>query len=150
MLSLLFLHSLLYAADETVNYAYDTLNRLTSVEYVGKGSIHYSYDKAGDITNLTILVTNSPIVDTDLDGIDDNWEELYFGNITTISAITDFDGDGYSDLWEYLNWKEGVLDNSKQVFDPAVKNTANTRGYDDKGGSFFLMVLPAILNSSRK
>ena len=42
------------AAEETVNYTYDQLDRLVGVEYVNRGAIQYSYDKAGDVTNLTI------------------------------------------------------------------------------------------------
>lgn len=38
--------------------------------------------------------------DNDSDGIDDNWEITYFGNLTTASATSDSDGDGMSDLSE--------------------------------------------------
>ncbi|MBQ4479809.1 MAG: S8 family serine peptidase, partial [Victivallales bacterium] len=41
------------------------------------------------------------IVDTDGDGIDDEWEEKYFGDLETADATTDNDGDGVSDYYEY-------------------------------------------------
>ncbi len=41
--------------------------------------------------------------DADGDGLDDDWENMYFGNITTADATTDSDGDGASDEHEYLS-----------------------------------------------
>lgn len=40
--------------------------------------------------------------DTDLDGIDDDWEIANFGNLTTVNATSDYDGDGFLDINEYL------------------------------------------------
>lgn len=40
--------------------------------------------------------------DSDGDGIGDEWEMAYFGNLTTAGATTDFDHDGVSDRDEYL------------------------------------------------
>ena len=39
--------------------------------------------------------------DSDGDGIADEWEQQYFGNLTTASSTTDTDGDGSSDLDEF-------------------------------------------------
>lgn len=136
------------SAEETIIYNYDALDRLTGVEYVGKGSVNYRFDKAGDITNLTILVSNSAIVDTDHDGIADDWEMLYFGNLTLASAVTDSDHDRYSDLWEYLNWKEGIIDQNHQVFSPLLTNSLGSRGY--KAASIWIMIMPAILHNHSK
>ncbi len=135
------------AAEETVTYAYDQLNRLVRVEYVGRGSIVYRYDNAGDITKLSILSTGSTVVDTDQDGIADDWEMAYFNNLTSASALTDTDGDKYSDLWEYLNGKNGILDSSGNPFDPLVSNRPGGSGYRVglQSGQFWLLVLPAIL-----
>lgn len=44
---------------------------------------------------------NVPEVDTDGDGIDDDWEMEHFGDLTTADDTTDFDGDGVSDLNEF-------------------------------------------------
>lgn len=49
-----------------------------------------------DLTTVSITRT-----DSDGDGIPDNWERLYWGNLTSANATTDSDGDGQSDLAEY-------------------------------------------------
>ncbi len=138
------------AAEETVTYAYDQLDRLVRVEYVGKGSIIYRYDQAGDIIRLSILITGSTIIDTDQDGIADDWEMAYFNNLTSASALSDADGDKYSDLWEYLNGKNGILDSSVNPFDPMVPNRSGSPGYRVglQSGRFWLLVLPAILGNT--
>lgn len=137
----------LNAADERVHYTYDDLDRLIGVEYVGKGSVSYTYDQAGDIVNLTILIVNSTFIDTDQDGIADDWEMTFWNNLTTASAITDFDSDGYSDLWEYLNWKEQVFDSNGVVYSPLFVNTPGGMGYDSGSGTILLMI-PAILSAN--
>lgn len=149
MLLLFLVSSTVFAADETINYTYDALDRLIGVEYVGKGSVSYTYDKAGDITNLTILVVNSTFVDTDHDGIADDWEMTFWEDLTTASGTTDFDGDGYSDLWEYLNWKQFVFDTDGVVFSPILANSSGSPGYEGST-SFMLMVLPAILGGAQR
>jgi YD repeat-containing protein len=116
-------------AAETVNYGYDDLDRLVSVEYVGAGSIHYVYDQAGDIINITIIRTNPAVVDSDSDGIADNWEMMFFDDLSIASPTSDSDGDRYSDLWEYLNWKDGLLDRRGNTFDPNTSNASDARGY---------------------
>ena len=76
----------------------------------------------GQLTNV--------YVDIDLDSIDDNWELDHFGDLTTANATTDYDKDGYTDLQEYLNYTEGRLDPSGNIFDPTMKNVANGYGYN--------------------
>lgn len=49
----------------------------------------------------TLATTTISRPDTDLDGIPDDWEKLYFGTLATANATTDKDGDGSSDLAEY-------------------------------------------------
>ena len=49
---------------------------------------------------LTVLNINRP--DTDHDGIDDNWEMKWFGNLTSAGIGTDRDGDGASDAAEAI------------------------------------------------
>lgn len=41
-------------------------------------------------------------VDSDTDGIDDNWELHYFGNLFSSSELSDTDADGVKDFFEYL------------------------------------------------
>jgi hypothetical protein len=42
------------------------------------------------------------VVDTNTNGVDDAWELVYFGDLSTFSADSDHDFDGFSDLNEYL------------------------------------------------
>jgi|GEM_PF-1622962 len=60
------------------------------------------------------------ITDTDDDGIDDDWEIFYFGDLKTAGENTDTDGDGCCDLFEYEH--EGELDEDGNEYDPNVKN----------------------------
>ncbi|MGC6567764.1 MAG: sulfatase-like hydrolase/transferase, partial [Akkermansiaceae bacterium] len=39
--------------------------------------------------------------DTDADGLDDNWEQTYFGNLTTSDGSGDFENDGLNELAEF-------------------------------------------------
>jgi len=40
-------------------------------------------------------------VDSDADGMPDEWENYQFGNLTTASATSDTDGDGFTDVVEF-------------------------------------------------
>jgi len=55
-------------------------------------------------------------VDTDGDGLPDNWEMLYFGNLNQ-TAAGDFDGDGVTNLQEYL---EGRNPAKGMITDPGT------------------------------
>jgi len=58
----------------------------------------------GDSGEMTIFDNDSGAgPDTDLDGIDDAWEIIYFGNITTIDGTGDYDGDLLNDKKEFEN-----------------------------------------------
>jgi hypothetical protein len=50
---------------------------------------------------LDPTVNGGGIVDTDADGLDDNWETTHFGNLTQ-TATGDFDKDGSDNLTEFL------------------------------------------------
>jgi hypothetical protein len=81
------------------------------------------------------LIINDAFVDTDVDGIDDNWEITYVPSQTTgnpldvFSTDGDFDRDGYSDYQEYLNTENGELDPSGENYNPTVKNASSGTGY---------------------
>lgn len=70
------------------------------------GQFHgYAYSaNAGWILLGADLLATSSIVraDTDEDGIGDEWELAYFGDLTAAGATSDSDHDGASDLQEYL------------------------------------------------
>ena len=89
-------------------------------------------------------------VDSDDDGIDDNWEIYYFANLTTANQESDFDRDGYSDLQEYLNNLIGETDPNGGIYDPKVKNAPGGIGYDPSSMTNILFLLiPAIFGGSQ-
>ena len=96
---------------------------------VGIGVDGTSYPEREVTSNTpgTITVT-AGIVDTDGDGIDDDWENTHFGNLTTADETTDYDHDGYSDLVEYQN--DGTNDLSGLAYNPTVFNVPGGTGYD--------------------
>ncbi len=55
----------------------------------------------GAYGNSTVALINKTaatmFTDSDHDGIDDNWELLFFGNLQTADSSSDYDRDGYSD-----------------------------------------------------
>ena len=42
----------------------------------------------------------APFLDTDADKLDDNWEMIHFGDLTTQDHTSNNDGDDYNNLWE--------------------------------------------------
>jgi hypothetical protein len=48
--------------------------------------------------DLTVTV----ITDSDGDGVDDDWEQHHFDDLTTVTGTSDYDGDGSSDRHEWL------------------------------------------------
>lgn len=67
----------------------------------GGTNFTFSGTTRGTIRRIDLLV-QSTIVDTDGDGLPDDWELAYFGNATsTNNATGDFDGDGLDNWGEY-------------------------------------------------
>ncbi|HMO03317.1 MAG TPA: carbohydrate-binding protein [Kiritimatiellia bacterium] len=57
---------------------------------------------AGQVFADSVTITRTPgFVDSDGDGIDDAWEMLHFGNLTTANATSDWDGNGFRDRDEF-------------------------------------------------
>lgn len=104
-----------------------------------------------DIVNGSVSVQEG-FADTDNDGIDDDWEQSFFNNLTSLSATGDFDQDGYSDLQEYVNDLAGETDPQGDSYNPKVQNAPNGTGYTpvkSDHNSFLLMILPALLGGGR-
>lgn len=88
-------------------------------------------------TNPCNIVINSAFVDTDGDGIDDNWERAKVpagtapeNALKVFSATGDYDRDGYTDLQEYKNSLVGDGKDPQGVaYDPKVKNVPGGIGY---------------------
>lgn len=59
----------------------------------------FSIDDVGGFPDLT--TADTPYTDTDSDGMQDDWEVFYFGDLSR-TGDTDSDDDGYTDLEEYL------------------------------------------------
>ena len=83
------------------------------------------------ITEACDVVASFRELDSDGDGIDDPWEEYFFGDLTTASASSDYDKDGYSDLLEFLNSLTGQTDPAGAPYDPTVKNAPGGTGYQN-------------------
>ena len=103
-----------------------------------------------DANNLVIEDSGAPViivddvmdyVDSDGDGLDDAWERLFFGDLTTagresgpgrattpqggfVEGWTDSDGDGLNDFYEFLTW------NTRFPTDPTKKSTYPELGTD--------------------
>lgn len=88
------------AQSGTVAFNYDSAGRLTTATFAGGQSIQYAYAPSGNLTQLQITI-GSGNPDSDNDGLNDAWEQLYFGNLSGNGA-DDFDSDGFPDLSEFL------------------------------------------------
>ena len=71
--------------------------RLTTAHYQSGRRIEYAYDLSGNLLARTLR----NFVDTDHDGLDDNWERTNFGSLER-DGRSDFDNDQSSDLAEFL------------------------------------------------
>jgi YD repeat-containing protein len=71
----------------SITYTYDSLNRVTSVDYGAGATEDYTYDAAGNRTTMIVTVT-----DTDGDGVGDYMDNCY---LTPNSGQEDTDYDGY-------------------------------------------------------
>lgn len=80
---------------ENVDYVYDDLNRLKSIAYDDGTMIVYLYDEVGNRLSATTEI------DSDLDGMPDDWEVTYGLNPTMNDAGGDKDNDGLTNLREY-------------------------------------------------
>ena len=118
---------------------------------LGQGS-HFLYVRAKDgngewsVPWASPLTVDPTITDTDLDGIADSWEELYFGDLTTLGTNLDYDGDGYSDLQEYLN-SMNTLDSDSNIYDPTETNASGGPGWQGNGKKMAMPWLFLLLNN---
>ncbi len=93
------------------------------------------------------VTVNKIIIDTDLDGIADEWEIENFGNLNTATGRSDYDEDGYTDRQEYLNSLAGETDSAGAIFDPEIANLPGGTGYNPDPGSssFWNLMIPALI-----
>ena len=83
----------------------------------------------GSTAQLINTAATAMLADTDQDGIDDAWEQLFFGNLTTANSTSDYDKDGYSDVQEYLNNLHRHVDPEGASFDLSAANEPGGEGY---------------------
>jgi subtilisin-like proprotein convertase family protein len=55
-----------------------------------------------DDIEVSGYAVGGPDPDSDDDGVEDAWEQLYFTNLVTVTTNSDFDADGFLDLHEFL------------------------------------------------
>ena len=84
-----------------ITYTRDTAGRLQSVNYANGNSHTYGYDANGNLLQRAGVLAGSANPDSDGDGLDDAWEQLYFGNLTR-DGSADSDNDGMTDRAEFL------------------------------------------------
>jgi hypothetical protein len=94
------------------------------------------------------------MIDTDSDGIDDDWERAHVppgtpqgSELDVFTATGDYDNDGYSDLQEYLN--RGENDPAGNAYDPTVRNAPGGTGYVPVE-STILMFIPVIIQGANQ
>ena len=91
-----------------------------------------------DVSSLNVLpryvmeFSLHPFIDSDGDGIDDNWEMEHFGNLTTVNEMSDADGDGISDLEEF---RIGSDPNEHFLTDQLVASYPFNGNADDESGN---------------
>ncbi|MGN0866325.1 MAG: LamG-like jellyroll fold domain-containing protein [Oligosphaeraceae bacterium] len=77
--------------------------------------------------------------DSDLDGIADEWELKWFGDLTTADDATDFDQDGLPDLYEFkLGFNPTVKVTPNRAHFVMLENGRYLRVVQDAKGRFFL------------
>ena len=70
-------------------WSYDAFHRLLVVKVPGDG------------THQVVQADFTPFIDTDGDGMPDDWEETFFGGSTNATATANPDGDSWNNLQEY-------------------------------------------------
>lgn len=58
-------------------------------------------DATGSVQQISLIITGTPISDTDRDGLDDGWEQTQFGTLAQ-GPRDDLENDGYSNMREFL------------------------------------------------
>lgn len=110
-----------------LSFQFDAAGRLTTATFAGGQSIQYAYAPSGNLTQRQITTGGGGNPDSDNDGMDDAWEQFYFGNLSR-NGTGDFDNDRFLDQSEFL---AGTLPNDpnsalKVLPNPTVGNSSVT------------------------
>jgi len=78
-------------------------NRYISGNYLGVSASPATHGNYGfDMVDLMPIEVAMPAVDSDGDGIPDDWERAHFGSLGVANAHSDWDGDGSPDVMEFI------------------------------------------------
>ncbi|MDB6037016.1 MAG: Peptidase and in kexin sedolisin, partial [Verrucomicrobiales bacterium] len=83
-------------------------------------------EKPGLVKQVSLMINGVPIVDTDHDGLDDNWERANFGNLSQ-GAADDPDLDGYRNVREELLGTNPTVDETPFQLDMSRWNESIVR-----------------------
>ena len=108
--------SSIYAA--TVQYEYDSLNRLVRVTYDEGPAIEYSYDALGNRTQKKVLSHSTHAADTNSDWVIGDPELLDYIDLWALGQVGDLEILDTIDLWAagHYYWDEAA-----QEFKPGVQ-----------------------------
>lgn len=117
----------------------DNITYIPNPGYTGTDSFEYTVCDADgncDTATITVLVTSQEILDSDRDGIVDNFEDLNADNDNDPSTNpTDTDGDGIPDYLDIDSDDDGIPDNVEAQpalgYIPPSLVDANGNGLDD-------------------
>jgi YD repeat-containing protein len=119
---------------QAITYNYDSLSRLTKVDYLNGKSITYSYDSAG---NILSTVSAGQSTDSDGDGVIDSedafpndkneWEDSDGDSIGNNTDLDD-DNDTIPDTWE-IQYGLNPLDDFDAQEDADSDNYSNLQEY---------------------
>lgn len=137
------------------NRTYTAESTSHTVEDLTNGTLYYFSIQAVNEANEysahsqeLFVMPLAQILDSDMDGIGDNWEMSFFGSLKVCDATSDYDKDHYSDLNEYLNWKKNILDPAAKQFNPRYINAPGGAGYGKTGPGLGIlrMIVPVLQN----
>ena len=91
-----------------------------------------------DLDNIVVNTTTS-LADSDMDGLDDDWERANFTNLTTTAGSPgqDFDGDGFDDRAEFLAGTGPVDANSLLIMQGQQNNAGQFISWDSVNGKVY-------------
>jgi len=77
--------------------------------------------------HIVTIIDDDTFSDIDMDGIPDQWEYKYFGNLTDANSFSDYDKDGYLDKIEYEFSNKD--DSNGTPYDPLIVNAPGDEKY---------------------
>jgi hypothetical protein len=120
--------------------------------FVGIDGETYTTHNVSTINAVAVTMI-AEFVDSDSDGIDDNWEITYLPNgvdeddtdvLDYFTTTGDYDRDGYSDYQEYLNQNE--TDPNRPAYIPTIKDASGGTGWTLSAGAKIVPIITTLLN----